>query len=83
MAYELKKSLYLLVIILKDLIFYKNGVIRIKIKPLELKIKRRRVIINFNILLLGNNEAVLKIPQLQKYNLKINWIIGQVNIKDI
>ena len=37
--YKLKKSLYLLITILGDLISYKNGVIRIKIKLLELKIK--------------------------------------------
>ena len=36
---RLKESLYLLVIILGDPIFYKNGVIRIKTKPLKLKIK--------------------------------------------
>ena len=60
--YKLKKNLYLLVIILEDLIFYKNKVIRIKTEPLELKIKGRRVVINFNILLLGNDEAVLKMP---------------------
>ena len=60
-SYKLKKNLYLLVTILKDPISYKNGVICIKIKPLKLKIKRRKVIISFNILLLGNNKAVLKI----------------------
>ena len=38
---------------------------------------------SFNILLLGKNKAVLEMPQLQEYNLKINWVIGQVNIKDI
>ena len=37
--YRLKESLYLLVIILKNLIFYKNRIIYIKTKPLELKIK--------------------------------------------
>ena len=37
--YKLKKNLYLLVTILKDPIFYKNGVICIKIKLLKLKIK--------------------------------------------
>ena len=58
---QIKKSLYLLVIILKDLIFYKSKVIYIKIKPLELKIKKQRVVISFNILLLGNDKAVLKI----------------------
>ena len=58
--YRLKKSLYLLVTILGDLISYKNKVIYIKIKLIELKIKEQKVIINFNILLLGNNKAVLK-----------------------
>ena len=59
--YKLKENLYLLVTILKDLIFYGNGVIYIKIKLLKLKIKGQRVVISFNILLLGNNKAVLKI----------------------
>ena len=59
--YKLKKNLYLLIIILGDLIFYKNKVIYIKIELLKLKIKGQRVIINFNILLLRNNKAVLKI----------------------
>ena len=58
---KLKKNLYLLVTILENPIFYKNGVIRIKIKPLKLKIKEWRVVISFNILLLENNKAVLKI----------------------
>ena len=49
---------------------------------MELKIEGQTVIINFNILLLGKNKAVLGMPQLQKYNLKINWIIGKVDIKD-
>ena len=51
----------MLVIILGDPISYKNKVIYIKIKPVELKIKGRTVIINFDILLLGMNEAVLGI----------------------
>ena len=54
-----KKNPYPLVTILGDLIFYKNGVICIKTEPLELKIEGQKVIINFNILPLGNNEAVL------------------------
>ena len=37
--YRLKESLYLLVIILKDLIFYKNRVIYIKMKLVKLRIK--------------------------------------------
>ena len=60
--YKLKENLYLLVIILGDLIFYKNGVIYIKIKLLKLRIKGRKVIINFNILLLGSDEVILKMP---------------------
>ena len=38
--YKLKESPYLLVIILGDPIFYKNGVIYIKTKLLELRIKK-------------------------------------------
>ena len=60
--YKLKKNLYPLVTILGDPIFYKNGVIHIKTKPLKLKIKKQRVVISFNILLLGNDKAVLGIP---------------------
>ena len=48
--------------ILGDLISYKNKIIYIKTKPVELSIKRQRVIISFNILLLGKDKAVLKIP---------------------
>ena len=45
-----------------------------------IKIEGKIITINFNILLLENNKAVLEILQLQKYNLKINWIIGDVKI---
>jgi len=38
---------------------------------------------NFDILLLGNNEAVLGMPWLQEYNPKIDWTIGNVEIWDI
>ena len=48
--------------ILGDPISYKNRVIYIKIELVELRIKGRTVIINFNILLLGKNKAVLKMP---------------------
>ena len=37
--YRLKENLYLLVTILGDPISYKNGVIYIETKPVELKIK--------------------------------------------
>ena len=48
--------------ILGDPIFYKNKVIYIKIELVELKIKRQTVVINFNILLLEKDKAVLKMP---------------------
>jgi len=35
---------------------------------------------NFDILLLGNDKAVLGMPWLQEYNLKINWTIGDIKI---
>ena len=60
--YKLKENLYPLVTILGDLISYKNGVICIEIKLLKLKIEGWKVIISFNILPLGNNKAVLKMP---------------------
>ena len=59
--YILKENLYLLVIILGNLIFYKNGVIYIKTELVNLRIKGQKVIINFNILLLKNNKVVSKI----------------------
>ena len=60
--YKQKKYLYPLVMILGDLIFYKNEVIYIKTELMELRIKRQTVIISFNILLLGKDKAVLEIP---------------------
>jgi len=58
MAYRQKEYLYLLVIILKDLINYR-GVINIEIEIIIIRIKGKEIIISFNILLLGNNKAVL------------------------
>ena len=48
--------------ILGDLISYKNKVMHIKTELVELRIKGQRVIISFNILLLGKDEAVLGMP---------------------
>ena len=48
--------------ILGDLISYKNKIIYIKTKPVELRIKGRTVIINFNILPLEKDKAVLRMP---------------------
>ena len=45
--------------ILKDLINYRGGIINLEIGLVIIRIKGKEVIINFNILLLGNNKAVL------------------------
>jgi len=58
--YRQKENPYLLVTILKDLIIYRDGIIYIKIGLILMTIKGRLVTVNFNILLLGNNKAVLK-----------------------
>ena len=60
--YRQKERLYLLITILGDLISYKNEVIYIEIERVELRIKGWRVIINFNILLLKKDKAVLGMP---------------------
>jgi len=62
MTYQQKEYLYLLNIILKDLINYKGGIINLEIGLVIIKVKGKEVTINFNILLLGNNEAVLEMP---------------------
>jgi len=48
--------------ILRDLINYRGGIINLEIELVIIRIKGKKVIINFNILLLGNNEAVLGMP---------------------
>jgi len=48
--------------ILGDLIIYKDGIIYIKIGIIPVTIKGRLVTVNFNILLLSNDKAVLKMP---------------------
>jgi len=62
MSYRQKEHLYLLVIILKDLINYKGGVINIEIELIIIRIEGKEITMNFNILLLGNNKVVLGMP---------------------
>ena len=40
----------------------------------KVEIKRQRISISFNILLLGKNKVVLGILFFREFNLKINWI---------
>ena len=51
-----------------------------EIGPVKVKIKGRRIIISFNILLLSKDKTVLKMPFLKEFNLRINWVIRQVKI---
>jgi len=48
--------------ILGNLINYRGGVINIEIELTIIRIKGKEITINFNILLLGNNKAVLRMP---------------------
>jgi len=49
-------------IILKDLINYRGGIINLEIGLVIIRIKEKEIIMNFNILLLGNDKAVLGMP---------------------
>jgi hypothetical protein len=52
---------YTLVTILGDLVLYKDGIINLEMGLVEVSIKRQSIIVNFNTLLLGQDEAVLGI----------------------
>jgi hypothetical protein len=45
--------------ILGDLIPYKDGIINLEIGLVQINIKKRNIVVNFNILPLGQNKAVL------------------------
>ena len=59
--YKKKKYLYPLVTILEKPVLYRDGIINLKIKPIQVNIKGQSIIVNFNILLLKTDKAVLKI----------------------
>jgi len=48
--------------ILGDLINYRGGIINLEIGLVMIRIEEKEIIINFNILLLGNNKVVLGMP---------------------
>jgi len=62
MTYQQKEYLYPLNMILGDLINYRGGIINLETGPVTIKIKGKEIIINFDILPLGNDEAVLRMP---------------------
>src|SRR6266702_881653 len=78
--YRQKKNLYPLVTILGDLILYRDGIIYLETGLVELKIEGKHVVVSFNILLLKKDKAVLGMPFLREYNLRINWVTGDVKI---
>ena len=58
--YKEKEYLYPLITILKKLVLYSNSIINLETELVQVNIKGS-IIINFNILLLGQDKAVLKI----------------------
>jgi len=62
LLYRQKEHLYPLITILGDQIAYKGGIINLKIGPIQLTIKGRPVRMSFNILLLGQDKAILGMP---------------------
>src|SRR6266568_3606490 len=80
LLYRDKENLYPLVTILGDLILYRDGIIWMETGLIKVEIKGKKIIISFNILLLGKDKAVLKILFLKEFNPKINWVIGQIKI---
>ena len=62
MPYRVKKYPYPVIIVLGDLILYRDGIINIKTGLVRLKIKGKEIIISFNILPLGNNKVILGMP---------------------
>jgi len=48
--------------ILGDLINYRGGIINLEIGLVTIRIKGKEIIMNFDILLLGNDKVVLGMP---------------------
>jgi len=65
-----------------DPILYGNGMIHLKTGLIKIEIKGQKVVVSFNVLLLGKDKAVLEMPFLQEFNPKIDWITGEVEIQD-
>ena len=72
LLYRDKENLYPLVTILGDLILYRDSIIHMETELIKIEIKGRKIIISFNILLLGKDKVVLRMLFLKKFNLKIN-----------
>jgi len=55
-----KKDLYPLITISGNPILYGNSIIHLKTKPVKITVKGQKIVMFFNVLLLGKNKAVLK-----------------------
>jgi len=64
MICQQKEHLYLLNIILRDPINYKGGIINLKTGLIMIRIEGKEIMMNFDILLLGNDKVVLGMPWL-------------------
>ena len=62
LIYRKKERPYLLVTILGDPIIYGDGIIRLKMEPAEVEVEGRKIVMIFNILPLGKDEVVLRMP---------------------
>ena len=82
LSYRQKRNLYPLMTISGDPILYRDKVIYFKTGPIEVEIEGQNIVISFNVLLLGKNEAVLGMLFLREYNPKIDWITGDIEIQD-
>ena len=83
LLYRQKQNPYPLITISGNPILYKKGIIHFKTGLIQLQVKGQNIVVLFDVLLLGKNETVLRMPFLQKFNPKINWITKEVEIKDI
>jgi hypothetical protein len=61
LLYKQKLKPYTLVIILGDLVPYKDRIINLETGLVQVNIKGYNIIVNFNILLLGQDKVVLGI----------------------
>jgi len=80
LPYRQKENPYPLVMISGDPILYRNGMIYFETGLVKIEIEGWKVVVLFNVLLLGKDKAVLGMLFLQEFNLKIDWIIKEVEI---
>jgi len=60
LPYRQKENLYLLITISGDPILYRDDMIHFKTELIEVTIKEQEIVISFDVLPLGKDEAVLR-----------------------